>query len=44
MRDAAKARGFAEVVAPVRRSAKHLEPETPMGDYAFRVREQDGLP
>lgn len=44
MRDAAEARGFAEVVAPVRPSAKHLEPETPMGEYAFRVREQDGLP
>lgn len=43
MRDNAQERGFREVVAPVRPSAKHLEPLTPMEEYAFRVRE-DGLP
>ncbi|MFS8200665.1 N-acetyltransferase [Streptomyces sp. CWNU-52B] len=43
MRDNARARGFGEVVAPVRPSAKHLEPRTPMAEYAFRTRD-DGLP
>ncbi|WP_413758621.1 N-acetyltransferase [Streptomyces sp. MMBL 11-3] len=43
MRDNARERGFAEVVAPVRPSAKHLEPRTPMEEYAFRTR-GDGLP
>ncbi|MGW2639391.1 N-acetyltransferase [Streptomyces sp. NPDC001348] len=43
MRDSARAKGFTEVVAPVRPSAKHLEPHTPMAEYAHRVRE-DGLP
>lgn len=43
MRDNARARGFAEVVAPVRPSAKHLEPHTSMEEYAHRVRD-DGLP
>ncbi|MHC3470628.1 N-acetyltransferase [Streptomyces sp. 7R007] len=43
MRDNARAHGFTEVVAPVRPSAKHLEPHTPIGEYARRVRE-DGLP
>ncbi|MFJ4695156.1 N-acetyltransferase [Streptomyces sp. NPDC088766] len=43
MRDNARARGFAEVVAPVRPSAKHLEPHTPVEEYARRVRD-DGLP
>ncbi|MEU9283699.1 GNAT family N-acetyltransferase [Streptomyces sp. NPDC048275] len=43
MRDNARARGFDEVVAPVRPSAKHLEPWTPMEEYAFRQR-ADGLP
>ncbi|WP_330288521.1 GNAT family N-acetyltransferase [Streptomyces sp. NBC_00576] len=43
MRDNAAARGFREVVAPVRPSAKHLEPRTPIAEYAYRVRE-DGLP
>ncbi|AVH61383.1 MULTISPECIES: GNAT family N-acetyltransferase [Streptomyces] len=43
MRDNARARGFDEVVAPVRPSAKHLEPRTPMEEYAFRER-ADGLP
>ncbi|NUR67376.1 MAG: N-acetyltransferase, partial [Streptomyces sp.] len=32
-----------EVVAPVRPSAKHLEPHTPIEEYAHRVR-PDGLP
>ena len=43
MRDNAAAQGFREVVAPVRPSAKHLEPRTPIAEYAYRVRE-DGLP
>ncbi|GAA1426426.1 hypothetical protein GCM10009601_35400 [Streptomyces thermospinosisporus] len=43
MRDNARARGFDEVVAPVRPSAKHLEPRTPMDEYVARVR-PDGLP
>ncbi|MFG2818452.1 N-acetyltransferase [Kitasatospora sp. NPDC048365] len=44
MRDNARRHGFPAVVAPVRPSAKHLEPQSPMSEYAFRVREQDGLP
>ncbi|MBL1107229.1 N-acetyltransferase [Streptomyces sp. 5-8] len=43
MRDNARARGFREVVAPVRPNAKHREPRTPMTEYAHRVR-ADGLP
>ncbi|KOV56861.1 hypothetical protein [Streptomyces sp. MMG1121] len=43
MRDNARALGFREVVAPVRPSAKHREPRTPMTRYAHRVR-PDGLP
>ncbi|MFF9161800.1 N-acetyltransferase [Streptomyces longwoodensis] len=43
LRDTARARGFSEVVAPVRPNAKHLEPRTPIEEYARRVRE-DGLP
>ncbi|MFE3633011.1 N-acetyltransferase [Streptomyces sp. NPDC059168] len=43
MRDNARARGFREVVAPVRPSAKHREPHTPIAEYAHRVR-PDGLP
>ncbi|WP_084961728.1 N-acetyltransferase [Thermoactinospora rubra] len=35
--------GFTELVAPVRPNQKHLEPRTPIGEYAFRTRE-DGLP
>ncbi|NUP16663.1 MAG: N-acetyltransferase [Streptomyces sp.] len=42
MRDNARARGFSEVVAPVRPNAKHLEPHTPIEEYAHRVR-PDGL-
>ncbi|MEU8575989.1 N-acetyltransferase [Streptomyces asoensis] len=43
MREGARAKGFTEVVAPVRPSAKHREPRTPIEEYAHRVRE-DGLP
>lgn len=43
MRDNARHRGFREVVAPVRPSAKHLEPRTPIEEYVRRVR-PDGLP
>ncbi|MET7359031.1 N-acetyltransferase [Streptomyces sp. NPDC005562] len=43
MRDNARARGFSEVVAPVRPNAKHLEPAAPIDEYAYRTRE-DGLP
>ncbi len=43
MRDNARARGFAEVVAPVRPSAKPAEPDTSIHAYAYRTRE-DGLP
>ncbi|MEV5611084.1 N-acetyltransferase [Streptomyces sp. NPDC052225] len=44
MRDNARAKGFREVVAPVRPSSKHLEPKTSIDEYAYRVRESDGLP
>ncbi|WP_030788687.1 GNAT family N-acetyltransferase [Streptomyces sp. NRRL S-920] len=43
MRENARALGFTEVVAPVRPSAKHLEPAAPIDEYAHRTRE-DGLP
>lgn len=43
MRDNARGRGFRELVAPVRPTAKHHEPATPMAEYAFRTRD-DGLP
>lgn len=35
--------GFTDLVAPVRPNAKHLEPHTPMSEYAYRTRD-DGLP
>jgi hypothetical protein len=35
--------GFADLYAPVRPSHKHLEPSTPMQEYAWRTR-PDGLP
>lgn len=35
--------GFSDLVAPVRPNGKHLEPRTPMSEYAFRTR-ADGLP
>ncbi|MFJ8083727.1 N-acetyltransferase [Streptomyces sp. NPDC096205] len=43
MHDNAAALGHRQVVAPVRPNAKHLEPRTPMREYARRVR-PDGLP
>ena len=43
MRDQAARLGFGELVAPVRPNQKHLEPHTPMTEYAFRSRD-DGLP
>ncbi|MGW0478514.1 N-acetyltransferase [Nonomuraea sp. NPDC003214] len=43
MRRHAAERGFTELVAPVRPNRKHLEPHTPMSEYAFRTR-PDGLP
>ncbi len=43
LRDAARAAGFATLLAPVRPSAKHREPDTPMEEYASRTRD-DGLP
>jgi GNAT superfamily N-acetyltransferase len=43
MRQNAKRLGFADLYAPVRPNFKHLEPHTPMLEYAHRTRE-DGLP
>lgn len=43
MRDNARRLGFGELVAPVRPTGKADEPHIPMGDYAFRTRD-DGLP
>ncbi|MEQ4715064.1 N-acetyltransferase [Nonomuraea sp. B19D2] len=43
MRDHAARLGYRELVAPVRPNRKHLEPHTPMSEYAFRAR-ADGLP
>jgi len=43
MRDNVKRLGFEDLYAPVRPSQKHLEPDTPIEDYAHRMRE-DGLP
>jgi hypothetical protein len=43
MKTCAKARGFAEVFAPVRPNQKHLHPFVPMQDYVKTVR-ADGLP
>lgn len=43
LRDAVADLGLASLLAPVRPSRKHLEPLTPMSEYAHRVRE-DGLP
>jgi len=43
MRANARRMGFSTLVAPVRPNAKHLEPDTPMSEYAFRTR-SDGLP
>jgi len=43
LREQAAGLGFAELIAPVRPNAKHLEQSTPMSEYAFRTRD-DGLP
>jgi GNAT superfamily N-acetyltransferase len=43
MKACAKARGFAELFAPVRPNQKHLQPHTPMRDYVRNLR-PDGLP
>ncbi|MDP9819608.1 N-acetyltransferase [Spirilliplanes yamanashiensis] len=43
MRDNARRLGFADLVAPVRPSGKHLEPHRPIDEYAFATR-PDGLP
>lgn len=43
MKNAARRAGFRDLVAPVRPTLKHLEPHTPMSEYAARQRD-DGLP
>jgi len=43
MRDHARILGYRHMFAPVRPTAKHLEPFTPIGDYVRR-RTADGLP
>ena len=43
MRDAAKEAGFTTLIAPVRPSQKHLEPDADIEEYARRTRD-DGLP
>jgi GNAT superfamily N-acetyltransferase len=43
MADNARRLGFADLYAPVRPTLKHLEPATPMAEYARRTR-ADGLP
>ncbi|GAA1656535.1 hypothetical protein GCM10009733_062560 [Nonomuraea maheshkhaliensis] len=43
MREHAARLGHSALVAPVRPNRKHLEPHTPMAEYAFRTR-PDGLP
>ncbi|MEU6018596.1 N-acetyltransferase [Streptomyces sp. NPDC047515] len=44
MRENAGRLGFADLVAPVRPSAKHLDVSAPMEEYARRTRTEDGLP
>ncbi|MFJ5722147.1 N-acetyltransferase [Streptomyces sp. NPDC093149] len=44
MRENAGRLGFADLVAPVRPSAKHLDVSAPMEEYARRTRAEDGLP
>ncbi|MFF9509521.1 N-acetyltransferase [Streptomyces sp. NPDC014724] len=44
MRENAGRLGFADLVAPVRPSAKHLDATAPMEEYARRTRAEDGLP
>lgn len=43
LRAAVRAAGLATLVAPVRPTAKHLQPRLPMSDYITRLR-ADGLP
>jgi hypothetical protein len=43
MKDNARARGFADLYAPVRPNEKHLQPLAPMSAYAGQMR-ADGLP
>ena len=43
MRDHARLLGYRHMFAPVRPTAKHLEPFTPIGDYVRR-RTVEGLP
>ncbi len=43
IRDAARTAGFGTLLAPVRPSGKHLEPDVDMDEYARRTR-SDGLP
>ncbi|MCA9930624.1 MAG: hypothetical protein KC419_19200 [Anaerolineales bacterium] len=43
MRNNVKRLGFNDLYAPIRPNQKHLEPDTAIEDYAYRVRE-DGLP
>ena len=43
MRTNAARHGFSDLYAPVRPTSKHLEPMTPMAEYAYRTRD-DGLP
>ncbi len=43
MRDNTRARGFADLYAPLRPTDKHLEPLTPFADYVAR-RRPDGMP
>ncbi|MGW9439907.1 N-acetyltransferase [Streptomyces sp. NPDC055607] len=44
LRENTAARGFSELVAPVRPNGKHLEAGSAIHEYAFRVRASDGLP
>ena len=43
MKANARARGFADLYAPLRPNQKHLEPHMPMAQYVQRLR-PDGLP
>ncbi|MDQ1010314.1 GNAT superfamily N-acetyltransferase [Streptomyces sp. V4I23] len=44
LRDHVRRLGFAELIAPVRPSAKSAEPAASIDEYAFRTRPSDGLP
>ncbi|MFF4183395.1 N-acetyltransferase [Streptomyces sp. NPDC001691] len=44
MREAARRQGLDALVAPVRPTAKHLQPRLPMSAYMRHVRDEDGLP